>query len=202
MFSVCMPLRSRVLVTRKRTHIAIIVLCILPALYNLPFWYEILKNGKVSVKYCESWTFYWLYSITPTLAFFHVVPLILLIGINIKIWTSIREGNRNRTRDFNVLFAIDLTKITFTIVVFSLISNLLPVRRNDLLLYSMELMVKYFQVVWQTSGSHWFFKETFSGYIGVFMLLVWVINSSVNFIIYCGLGKKFREEMRAIFRCK
>lgn len=113
----------------KRTYIAVIAMCIFPVLYHLRFWYEILKCQRISNEFGKSWTFTLLYSFTPTITIFHVLPLIPFIAVNFKIWTTIGQCNRTGIA-LHVHRGIDMKKIIFTIVVFSLLSNLLPVFRK------------------------------------------------------------------------
>lgn len=134
-FLVCMPLRSRELITIKRTYIAIIILNASTVLFNLPFWltYEFKNGGVIKTAFTNSWFYESFYSNTPELIIFHLLPFIVITCGNIAIILALRKYNKRR-RDMQAAPGIDtkeisLTKVTLTIIGLYLTTNLLLVRK-------------------------------------------------------------------------
>lgn len=137
-FLVCMPLRSREVITIKRTYIAIIILNASTVIFNLPFWltYEVENGMFFKTAFTSSWFFESFYSNTPELIIFHLLPFIVIICGNIAIMIALRKFNKRR-RDMQAVPGIDakeisLTKVTLTIIGLYLITNLLLVKKHIL----------------------------------------------------------------------
>lgn len=141
-----MPLRSRRLVTLKRTYIAIIIMNIFSVLYNLPFWFKFemkdfntRENGSYAVyklplwfqyemeyfmirrtEFSKTWFFEWFYSLVPDFIFYHALPLIIIFCGNIAILVSIRKFNQKR-RDLQAVSVADVKDISVTKIILPII---------------------------------------------------------------------------------
>lgn len=103
-----------------------------------------------------SWFFRLFHDKILEFTIFHAIPQILLVSVNLKIWTILRESDIRRRQLFQVpsltiVRNIKLTNLTFIIVGLSLISNILLVAH------------KYFSV----------FNGTYGNIFSGFMANIW-----------------------------
>lgn len=194
--AVCHPLKAKSFCTKARTKATIIAIVVLSVLYNIPKYFEISVGENVDG---EFGTFYyasasdlrrdklyitiyihWLYCI-----FMNLIPLSGITFFNLMIYQQVRIVNRNRAKlTSKEMQEIKLTTMLFCVVIVFLTCQFLAVLANIL--------------------------ETFKGIhndvltkLSIFFV---TLNSSVNFIIYVVLVRKFRvifiRQLKAFFCCE
>lgn len=180
--AVCHPLKARGMCTQARTKICIYIVVLLSIVYNIPKFFEVeLKHGKdddygefyyVSASDLRRNRLYitiyihWLYFI-----FMNFIPLSGITYFNIMIYRQVRIVNRLRIKlTTKERQDIKLTTMLFCVVITFLTCNFLAVFTN----------------IWET------FYGIHSDRLTKLSNFLVTINSSVNFIIYVVLVKKFR----------
>jgi hypothetical protein len=190
-FAIAHPLRALTLSTRKRATWALISMSILAVVYNLPRFAEVeivalhedapIKNVIQPSALRHNRVYYWVYYICIYLAVLYIIPLTLLSVLNTKIYLAIKRANRDRSSltqnqesEMNIA-----TMLVFLVVVF--IACNLP-----------AFVVNCLELV--NDNTYFNMAMIFSNFLVCF-------NSSVNFVIYCTFGKKFRERLHETFCC-
>jgi len=193
--AVCFPLQAKHLCTQFRARLAVTATAILSLGYNLPRFWEV---GVYSTQECESSTitttntslvtcnnvtdvvqtairqdrYYiavymtWLYFV-----FMYILPFTLLAVFNLLIYNEIRSATRKRTTlTRGQRKEIGLAMMLFCVVAIFFICHILALVVNIL-----EHFGKIYHPLTQTNN---------------FLVTV---NSSINFIIYCIFGDKFKR---------
>ena len=194
--AVCHPLKAKSFCTKARTKATIIAIVVLSVLYNIPKYFEISVGEYVDGDFGNFYhasasdlrkdklyiTIYihWLYCI-----FMNLIPLSGITFFNLMIYQQVRIVNRNRAKlTSKEMQEIKLTTMLFCVVIVFLTCQFLAVLANIL--------------------------ETFKGIhndvltkLSIFFV---TLNSSVNFIIYVVLVRKFRvifiRQFKAFFCCE
>lgn len=194
--AVCHPLKAKSFCTKARTKASIIVIVIVSILYNIPKYFEISVGENVDADYGTFYFTYasafrrdklyisiyihWLYCI-----FMNLIPLSGITFFNLMIYRQVRIVNRNRVKlTSKEQQDIKLTTMLFCVVIVFLTCQFLAVLTNVLeTFYSIHDDVL-------TKLSNFFVT----------------LNSSVNFIIYVVLVRKFRvifiRQFKALFCCE
>ncbi|CRK98194.1 CLUMA_CG011557, isoform A [Clunio marinus] len=179
--AVCHPLKAKSFCTQTRTKMSIFVIVFMSILYNIPKFFEINLNesqdeefGKfyyVSASMLRTNKLYitiyinWLYFI-----FMNLIPLSSITIFNIRIYRQVQIVNRMRVKlTSKERQDIKLTTMLFCVVIVFLCCNCLAVVTNIV-----ETLHIHNDILTKTSN---FFVT---------------VNSSVNFIIYVVLVRKFR----------
>lgn len=180
--AVCHPFRARAFCTHTRTKISICVIVTLSVLYNVPKFFEVVLNSAEDKDYG---TFYFTRAsslrINPTYinvyinwSYFivmNLIPLSCIIFFNLMIYQQVRIVNKMRIKlTSKEMQDIKLTTMLFCVVIVFLSCNLLAVVTN--ILES--------------------FYEVHNDRLTKISNFLVTINSSVNFIIYVVLVRKFR----------
>lgn len=193
--AVCHPLKARSFCTHTRTKITILLIVLLAVIYNLTKFFETrLKEGfdedygkfyvvlaselRMNRQYIQIYI-HWLYFI-----FMIFIPLAGITFFNLMILRQVRIVNRMRIKlTSKEQQDIKLTTMLFSVVIVFLICNFLSVLTNVL-----ES-----------------FYNTHNDLLTKFSNFFVTINSSVNFIIYVVLVKKFRQifikQFASLFNC-
>ncbi|UYV71590.1 GPRNNA1 [Cordylochernes scorpioides] len=191
--AVCHPLRARSLCTQRRARVALLTVAAFSLVYNAPRFFEVYcteipsENGDnqtvlvaLPTPFRRDPHYVQVYYIWLYLLVMYFVPFALLFALNALIWRTVQSATRSRNRlTCSQRHEIGLALMLFCVVVIFFVCNLLGMVAN---------ILEHFQVYW---------KEL----VDVSNLLV-SINSSVNFIIYCLFGKKFRRILGGmLLRC-
>jgi hypothetical protein len=194
--AVCHPLKAKSFCTKARTKMSIILIVVLAIVYNSPRYFEITVGENMDKEYGKfyfvqasrlrrselyiSIYIHWLYCI-----FMNLIPLSSITFFNLMIYHQVRKVNRMRVKlTSKEMQDIKLTTMLFCVVIVFLTCQFLAVLTNIL--------------------------ETFYGFhndvltkISNFFV---TLNSSVNFIIYVVLVRKFRvifiRQFKALFCCE
>lgn len=190
-WAVAYPLRAMVLSTRKRGLIALTIVSIASFVYNLPRFFEvqIKTDEETGVRTIEqsslrlNETYRLVYYIILNLLVIHVIPLITLTVLNFKIHQQIRSANVNRAHlSASQRSELNVSSMLMVLVLIFIICNFPAFIVNVL----------------EVFGVHTNFIDSCAT---VSNLLV-CINSSVNFLIYCIHGQRFRDKFIRIITCR
>lgn len=189
--AVCHPLKARSMCTMSRAKTVITVVSILSLAYNMPrFWEtgttEVFEPGTniTYVEHCKSAlrknkTYYVIYYLWMYLPIMNVVPFLALAVFNVLILYAVRKArsariqmSRREEKEMNTaMMLICIVAIFFACNTMTVVINIL----------------EYAGVYYVTSDM-----------VHTSNLLV-TFNSSVNFVIYCIFGKKFKILFLKIF---
>lgn len=191
--AVCHPLKARSFCTHARTKFSIFIVVLFSIIYNFPKFFEIKLNEanvaeygrfyyvsasslRVDKLYIQIYI-HWLYCI-----FMNLIPLSGITFFNLMIYRQVRIVNRLRLKlTSKEMQDIKLTTMLFCVVIVFLSCNFLAVLTN--------ILETFYKV-------HNDRLTKLSNFFVAF-------NSSVNFIIYVVLVKKFRrifiKQLRALF---
>jgi hypothetical protein len=180
------PLKALTLSTKKRALCSLLIVSIISFVYNIPRFFEIHVEEKISGRPEFKQTdlragnvyYFWSYVVAAYLIFLYAIPLFLLSYLNTKIYQAIKKANRDR-------------------------SSLSRVQDNELnIAYMLVLLVAIFvfcnlPAFVVSILEH--FQPPFLNEMTNFSNFLVCFNSSVNFVVYCTFGKKFRERLVQTF---
>lgn len=194
--AVCHPLKARSFCTHARTRLSIIFTVVVSIIYNLPKFFDtklIERTGDdgSAIYFVGASDFrknelyltvyiHWLYFI-----FMNLIPLSGITFFNIMIYRQVQVVNRSRMK----LTSKELQDIKLTTMLFCVVIVFLSCNFPAVLINILEVFLNiYHDRLTKLSN----FLVTF--------------NSSVNFIIYVWLVRKFRvifiQQLKALFRIR
>lgn len=201
-FAVCKPMKMLSFThANMRARLIVIGTFLFCALFNLPRYFEwktvevtYTSNGTNKTRDIPQKTAlssnedYWIaYNLVSLFIIMYVIPMITVAVINSKLICTLRAASRTRLALTGQ--ARDESNVTFVLVVVVLV--FIACQTPDLI-----LQVIYF-------AKHLLKMEELD--IGVFdkvTELLLAVNASINFIVYCVCGTKFRKTMMEMFHCK
>jgi hypothetical protein len=190
--AICMPLRSKMR-TMARARAAVVVVVVLAVLYNVPMLFErrVVErqvDGNVIVDVTELRRNTWYFVIYKTVCYFvfrKIGPLLVLIGLNVRLMRALREMRRRHrylTRRHR-----QRENVTLTLVV--VVSVFIVCELPDVCL-RVAVTVKEFDL----HGEPFDAEALIYGAQPATNALL-TLNSAINFFIYCLIGHKFRHIM-------
>ncbi|XP_013773577.1 FMRFamide receptor-like [Limulus polyphemus] len=187
--AVCHPLKARAFCTKRRAFLYITGVTIFAFCYNIPRFYELecisiidpVTNSTVynvaPSKFRQNALYFEVYHVWFYLFIMYFLPFLTLALLNSTIWQTVQRSNKNRRRlTRQQENEINLAMMLFCIVGIFFVCNILA-----LIVNIME-----------------YFGEVINSMVAVSNLLV-TVNSSINFIIYCIYGQKFKTMFLRIF---
>ena len=199
--AICHPLKSRKVLTLRRTKVAIIMVYILSALFNLPvFWRYHLEDST-----CNNIT---TYMVAPRVVynnqfdhayramwavFGNFIPLFLLLLFNIALMREIHRsyamrksmngnsGVHKHANDSEASNRITITLVSIVVMFFILVAPS-EILKHVAYLFGADLTRNY----------------TYST-IEIITNLMQTINFSANFVLYCVINPSFRRTMKEMF---
>ncbi len=199
--AICHPLKSRKVLTLRRTKIAIICVYIFSALFNLPvFW-----RYSINAKSCNGSTNY---SVVPEILFHsdsfdhayratwavvgNFVPLILLLFFNVCLMREIHKSYAMRKNmngnssvhaqnDHEASNRVTITLIAIVVMFFILVAPS-EILKHVAYLFGKNLSSNYTYMT-----------------IEIITNVMQTINFSANFILYCIINPSFRKTMKEMF---
>jgi hypothetical protein len=181
--AVCHPFRARTYCNHSRTKISIFVIVTLSIIYNLPKFFEIsivegfddefgefyfatASNLRINSLYIKIYI-HWAYLIVM-----NIFPLVSITIFNLMIYRQVKIVNRMRIKlTTKEMQDIKLTTMLFCVVIVFMSCNFLPVLTN--------ILETFYQI--------------HSDRLTKLSNFLVTVNSSVNFLIYVVLVKKFRR---------
>jgi hypothetical protein len=187
--AVCLPLKARSICTYTRACAYVTVIAVLSSLYNLPRFWEVTWKTVYYRGYNETETivaptslrddgvYIGVYMTCLYLVVMYIVPFISLAVFNLWIYLEVRRANSERARlTRQQQKEIGLATMLMVVVFVFFVCNILALVVNILEVFDINVMELN-----NTSN-----------------LLV-TLNSSVNFIIYCIFGDKFKRIFLRLF---
>ncbi|XP_059148700.1 FMRFamide receptor-like [Physella acuta] len=187
--AVCHPLRAASMCTIPRARMVVLVISIVSILYNVPRWFEytsleltdqynqiclaIIKTQLGSEPIYHKLYFGWLYFLVMCF-----IPLCSLAILNAFLIVAVRRSKKQR-RDMNVRQSREnnVTIMLVSVVIVFIICQV------PALIYNMAYAIDTAKV---ESSAGWIVLSSFRNFLVM-------LNSAVNFILYCALGQKFRR---------
>ncbi|CAG2109208.1 unnamed protein product [Medioppia subpectinata] len=174
---------SLTLSTRSRAIWALSALSVASFVYNLPRFAEIDMSDE-SVKQSNlrrSKIYYWFYYIFLNLSLIHIIPLSLLSVLNIKIYLSVQMASNNRSE----LTRARQRELNLASMLTLLVAIFIACNAPAFVINCLELI-----------------KPDYLALPTMFSNVLVCLNSTINFLIYCIFGKKFREKLKEVFKCR
>ena len=200
--SVCCGVTARLYTSTGRAKIAILLVVVSTILLCLPYYF-LYKVVAIS-EYYEDMTGHWIVESTfvdehPT----YKVVMMWLFGVIIKIVPCVF---------LTLLSALIIIKIKHGIRRRRILLNQAQTVEHDVnhehnrTTYMLMSVVILFVLTEFPQGvlamiaamNDYFFREVYSA-LGDLMDVLVLINSAVNFILYCGMSQKFRDTFRSLF---
>ncbi|KAJ8318186.1 hypothetical protein KUTeg_003277 [Tegillarca granosa] len=190
--AICHPFMATRICTKRKTWVSLIVISIIAVIYNIPRALATraktpcLENQEegvcfvlVNTAFGESFMYVTVYMVWMYAIIIYIIPLTLLSVLNILI---IKELMRMRERRAG--------------------TNIQEDSEANLSLVLVLIVVVF--ILCQTPGLFAQFDFLFNGIVMLKWLAVsntlFVTNSSVNFLIYTAVGRKFRKTLLKVFR--
>ncbi|XP_013379691.1 FMRFamide receptor [Lingula anatina] len=198
--AICWPTKARMLCTISHARKEVIGVTIFSVLFNIPRFFEnyITEDGcsmKMSFDFTELYNnpnyriFYTvvLYSLVNA-----VIPLITVSFININLTCSLRQASKARKNmgvPIKVLEKKSESSITLVLVLIVVV----------FIICQVPAMITH---IWGEIIYHLAEHSTLMNYryFAVFSNVMVILNSSLNFLIYCAVGKRFRKLLKVEFR--
>ena len=197
----CHPFSGRTWCTRRNKLISMAVVVLLSVLYNIPRWLEscivthkdmctnqTVKFKIINYQYAQD-LYFDLYSSGAYLVFVYIIPLVTLIILNIKLIQAIMysakrhrciTGRDEQTEENNTTRVLVIVVIEFIIC-----------QTPELVRQLIAVLNRHLQVF---DGYH-----TELNNLRTISILLLVVNSAINFLIYFLFGRKFRRQLGEIF---
>ena len=193
--AVCHPLKAGSLCTTKRARLSVLGVVVVSICYNLPRFWEYTAVGVPKTDPSEAnvtathWTpnktkmaedhiYRYLYSTCMYFIFIFLLPLILITIFNVQLVYTLKKARKqwaHVNRRMKKEHKITLIPICIVIVFYICATPVLLANVID------SIFVTINSIQYDT-------------YLVVSNMLT-TLNSAVNFIIYCMLGKKFRQTL-------
>lgn len=187
--AVCHPLKARFLCTYRRARAFNLLIGIFALCYNIPRFWEIdvrqvldpETNSSVYIaqasEFRKNKLYYEVYYIWLYLFVMYFIPFLTLAVLNISIWKAVQHANKDRQRlTRREEKEIGLAMMLICVVAIFFVCNILALLIN--ILECFDLVVP--------------------ALVRVSNLLV-TFNSSINFVIYCIFGQKFKKMFLHMF---
>ncbi len=205
--AICKPLKAKHLCTKRKTHIQVVIVCILSGLLNIPrlFHYDITTTTDFDPMTGENITFYQLNMSHPIIDMqstfmliydgicYNVIviifPILFLIYANVMLLCAVKRSTNFQTVPHHAATSQTNRKINILMVVIIMVVIVcqIPNRIYRILLYTMAI-------------ENFFCPNIYYFYSCVTTLLL-ILNSSVNFIVYIWLSNRFRDKLKYWFSC-
>ena len=186
--AICHPLKAASICTYTKVRRAVIIIYSVSILYNIPRFVEfrVVENSLDKTAVGNHIVYRYLYACILYSLMLFFLPLLLLIFLNAKLVLALKEGKRQwETLQFRQKKEQNLTVIPLAIVMVFFVCG-----TPALVINVIDSMNPYLLA-----------QATFTVFLVVSNLLV-VVNSAINFIIYCLLGKKFRTKLMELCQCR
>ena len=210
--AICKPFDKAKYLSSQKTRIVIFLIPLLATIYNIPRFFEhyttempdyclernrILTRATTLRKNRHYVIFY------KTGAFFifrMIIPLLTLTILNCKLMSTLKIAKLDRAKltnaNHNNLNRARSRKDSFTLILVSVVSVFILCQTPDFLL-RLIVSVRRFQ------GTHSTLTSLPYSYANTFTNMLLTLNSSINCVIYCVTGKRFRHILRRVLcgRC-
>ncbi len=213
--AICKPFQKATYMSSHKTRIAIFLLPLLATIYNIPRFFE--QTTKEKPDYCmgrfriltiatplrRNKYYYIIYKTAAFFIFRFVVPLLVLTILNFKLISTLKTAKLDRARLTSQSTALrgaqrgGRTKMdSFTLILVTVVSVFIVCQAPDFLL-RLTISVRHFH------GLHGGLTSLPYSYAATFTNMLLTFNSSINCVIYCITGRRFRHILKRILcnRC-
>ena len=200
---VSQPLKSNMICTPKNAKKCVVAVAIAAALFNAPRWLHYYQVGFPEEKSNSTSTFVshvsfnsnlWnpdlyhkIYHISLTFIFLFIIPFSLLIIFNTKLITTLRKAQRTRASMTSQLTKQLTSNTNVNLMMVIIITTFLLCELPD------------FVAAIIGAGEFKIDPTTYKYYAGIKESLL-VLNSCINFYLYCLFYKRFRKTLGEIFK--
>ena len=201
-YSIIRPHKAASFNTVKRAKITIVFIIIISILYNIPFLYTVTNSGPNCVAdRSETWkiVYHWLNYVVQ-----FVIPFVSLLSMNSVIIHTLRKRSKfimkqemtsnlgqgqNQGQNSKMKNWEKQTYTILLLVAFCFFVLITP--RYIFLLYSTFVDYKNN-------------PETYAGFFLFYNIMhkMFYTNNGINFFLYVTSGKKFRNDVLHLFKCK
>ena len=197
--AVSKPLHAPRLCTLRRTFIELVILIICAIVFGAPRWFESTQYGfldthhDVTVLNSYDWYIY-TYKLGFFFLFMYLIPMTLMIVLNVQLILSLHKASRSmigrrHSQSAHASQHRGVTVIVVSVVVTCVVCNLLAMFSH--VLYSLVTIDKE-KYAEQLGDARGYISQTSNVFI--------VLNSSINFFLYCFSSKNFRQNTLRAFR--
>lgn len=205
---VCKPLRAQLIFNSRTRRIMSVMVFVVGLLYNVPRFFDscvwtfhdLCSGAQYSrMVYTQAFnnTYYFdIYNYASYLLLLYVGPLSILTVLNTKLILAIQRSKR-RHRPYGtcqVANHVHHSEANASIVLIIIVIVFIVCETPELVLKILTVMRRHMQSLEAMFTLD--FIHTFTTTSEVLM----VFNSSINFIIYCAFGKRFRHVMKETFK--
>ena len=193
--AVCVPLRASTLLTMKRNKQAVTAVILFSFLYGLPVFF----NSKIVLHQRSNIT---VWSITPILLddqtyvlvyenvmfpiFTFILPLVLLTFLTTRLILTYRKAQKQRAHMIRGQESTD-NNLTLTMIILVLVFVLCYLPFNS------QAFLKYLKLYYNYRYLMYF--------VTIYCEMLFMVNSSTNFFIYCFARRKFRKMLSETMCC-
>ena len=204
---VCHPLRAGILTGYRCRRLTSAGIFLIAALYNLPHYFSqcvMIVHDPCSdrvfhkVLYQEKFNnihYYYIYRYALCIALLYIGPLSLLVFLNYKMIQVIKKSTRWRNEAHNYrrhsCAHSDDKNATFTLIIIVMV--FVVCETPELLFKITTLVSPHIKTLDQLLTTYVIYR------FGPISELLTVINSSVNFFIYCAFSRRFLSTMKGLF---
>ena len=200
--AVCKPLHAPRLCRKRNVKVQILIMTVFIIAYNIPRFFE-YKYTYVNVTTTENTTetnevniglqskviYNILYENVSYCLFVFLIPLIVLVVLNVHLVRELKSAQKSREA-LTSRTSTEENNITLVMIVIILVFIVCqtPSALNQILYYIVDDKL----------------KETCSHYMKYYHIcnLLIIMNSSMNFVIYCVFRRQFQQDLWALFRGK
>ena len=200
--AVCKPLHAPQLCRKRYVKVQILVMTVLIIAYNIPRFFE-YNWVNVNITTAENITevqeqniglqskviYNILYENVSYCLFVFLIPLIVLVVLNVHLVRELKSAQKSREA-LTSRTSTEENNITLVMVVIILVFIVCqtPSALNQILYYIVDDKQ----------------KQTCSHYMKYYHIcnLLIIMNSSMNFVIYCVFRRQFQQDLWALFRGK
>ena len=194
--AICKPLQLH-LRSVERAKLAVIIIIVMSVIYNIPRMFERVieisedpctKEEIVITKktaFREDKLYFLLYKTLMYLVFRAVGPLVLLVVLNLKLVSTLQQV-RSRHKD---LSKNTRHRENITLMLVVVVTVFIVCATPDLTLRCLLMLTKYCNLP---------LNLQLMRYVNSLSNMLLTLNSSINFLIYCLIGKKFRRILRSM----
>ena len=200
-FAICRPFETLRLCTLQRAKRAVAVIIICAILYNIPRFFE--KQVMLVPDYCNQKMrmravptdfrrdriYIIVYKTVMYFVFRLIVPLFMLAVLNLRLLLTLRGARRNRAI---LTKSSPKTSDAFTVILVAVVTVFIMCALPDFIVRSVITIMTF-------TGSR--INLILLSYTNVLTNLLLTLNSSINCLIYCLTGRRFRKILyRLLFK--
>ena len=190
--AVCKPYIARRMCTVANMRLAVLGLYLTVLVYNLPRFFEVeLKEINGTVWFVDTWlgrnvSYKYVYNEVLYYIFSFGLPLLFLLGLNFRLTMAYRAIRRKRRRIRGMTTRGQQDEANITLVMIVVVAVFVVC----------QLPGRLAQIIWKYE-----FGSCRSGpfYIMEMATIFEVVNSSVNFFVYCVVRPAFRSNLARSF---